>query len=147
MASSEKLKRKLIVERSFQLKYAFIFALVCFIPGLLATAAIMGFSQSYYGQLERAGAFLTPTLAEIYHRGWVRLCLILGGFTLVYSLVTFYIGLILTRNIMGPVLAFQGAIRRLLKGEEETFELRSQDELKVFKEIYGEVKRYVKDTL
>ena len=140
MESRGKIKRKLLVEQGFQLRYAFVFALTSLILGLLATGGIIAFSQSYYGHLEKAGAFLTPTLAEIYHQGWVRLCIILSVFTILYSLVVFYVGLILTRNIVGPMVAFKQSILQLLKGKKrEDFELRSYDELKILKEIYTEI--------
>ena len=54
-----------------------------------------------------------------------------------YSVLAFYVGLVLTRNIVGPVMAFKASVQKLLKNKKgEDFELRSGDELKVLKEIY-----------
>ena len=136
-------KRKLVVERSFQMRYALLFALTCFLLGSVSTLAIILFGKSYYMELESAGAFLTPTLAGIYHQSWTRLCFILGIFTIAYSGAAFYLGLVITRNIVGPVLAFRQKVKKMVStGRVEEFELRSKDELQVLKEVYGDVAKH-----
>ena len=112
--------------------------------GALTTVALILFAHSYVGELNRAGAFLTPTLAKTYEDGWYRLLIILGVATLIYSGISFYAGLVLTRNIVGPVLAFRTRIIKLLATRKaEDFEFRTHDELQVLKEIYLDVAEYV----
>lgn len=137
-------RRKLVVERAFQMRYASLFALTCFILGMVSVLALAAFARSYYVQLDRAGVFLAPSLSDVYRQGWNRVLFWLATFTVVYSGVAFWIGLVLTRNIVGPVTAFRAKIRKLLStGKPEKFDLRSSDELTVLAEIYADVSSHV----
>lgn len=122
------------------MRYALLFALTCFVLGMMSNVALAFFAKSYYAQLEGAGAFLTPSLAKIYQTGWWRMCLILGGFTLLYSCAAFYAGLVITRNIVGPVFAFRRHVRKLFESTDaDSLKLRQQDDLRILTEIYEDI--------
>jgi hypothetical protein len=68
----------------------------------------------------------------------------LGIATLIYSAISFYAGLVITRNIVGPVMAFRNRIIKLLATRKmEDFEFRTHDELQILKEVYLDVAEYV----
>ncbi len=104
---------KYVINHKFQIRWSLIISSVTF----FTTAIIMIFSYSFLRMNHSA-----LTLKSYFAFGLaISLCL---------SGITFFMSLVITHRVAGPVYAVQRQMKFMLKGEFKNFKLRNNDEFK-----------------
>jgi lipoprotein signal peptidase len=111
-----------LIDPTYQLSFAFKFSLIAFFASLMTGTFAYVFVKVYV-QAPIAGLFMTI---------WSVICALL-------IVLTFFIGLILSKRNIGPIFAFKRYVQEIKLGKSSDFKLREQDSFKQLEEIAKDI--------
>jgi methyl-accepting chemotaxis protein len=138
--------RKLIVSRTFQIKYATILAAIGFTFCLIIGAAVLLYARDTYDVLVSEGLVNNPTILEelnnlqrrLFWKFFVCAVLTVGA--------SFLTGLFVTRRFVGPIKGMERELKKLLAGNlSGHLVLRSTDEFRTLAETFNMAMQQLRD--
>jgi signal peptidase II len=131
----ENVRSKYFVNPEYQLKFASIFALV----SLFSTIIIGIFSYTYLRfVLKGQGHHISQDILSSYMFSYISL-------SVVFAVISFTIGIILSHKAAGPLVAFERFLEELKDGKVSKFGLRKQDDFKQLEDATKTIMELVKN--
>ncbi len=111
-----------LIDPVYQFSYAFKFSLIAFFSSLMTGTFAYVFIKVY----------VQAPIASLFMTIWSTICALLIA-------LTFFMGLILSKRNIGPILAFKRFIEELKAGKNTELKLREQDSFKDLEKISKDI--------
>lgn len=140
MIGSQKSTRSIfIINKPFQVKYALLLALIGGLVAMLFSAHIFYFCNEYF-QVFIPHFRENPAIASFIYGEQRRIAIYLVILIILLMVFMFFMGIVITHKIAGPMLVIKRKMRDIASGDFSTrVRLRRNDEFKDMQDSFNEM--------
>jgi methyl-accepting chemotaxis protein len=132
------LRRNFIIERNFQLKYAFLLSVIGGMVSLTLGAVIYYFIRENYDLFLSSGLTTSPNVVNHIQREQRFLAVILVSAFIFLMIFLTVLGIFITHRIAGPVFTLRRALQKIAGGDySPNVKLRKDDEFRTLEESFN----------